>query len=59
MAKPPNVVKLRHRKLKHLEVHLYEDEETGKVSGHLVNWEKGKVTPFKENKEEAEKSPAP
>jgi len=53
MAKPKEVVKLRHRKLKHLEVHLYEDPETGKVTGHLVNWQKGKVTTFQENKEGA------
>jgi len=48
MAKPPGVVKLRHRKLKHLEVHLYEDPETKKVKGTLVNWRKARISTFEE-----------
>jgi len=48
MAKPKGVVKLRHRKEPHLEVHLFEDQETGKVKGHLVNWKKAQVTAFEE-----------
>jgi len=51
MAKPKGVIMLRHRKEPHLEVHLYEDQETMKVTGHLVNWRKGKVTTFQEKEE--------
>ena len=54
MAKPKGVVKLRHRKEPHLEVHLVQDQETKKVKGYLVDWEKGKVTRFQEEKPEDE-----
>jgi len=50
MAKPKGVVKLRHPKMPHLETHLYEDPE-GKVTAHVVNWKKGKVTTFEEKQQ--------
>lgn len=53
MAKPKGTVRLRHRKEPHLEVQLFEDQETKKVTGHLINWQKGQVTSFEEKKEEA------
>ena len=55
MAKPKGVVKLRHRKMPHLETHLYEDPE-GKVTAHVVNWKKGKVTTFEEKQEGPDES---
>jgi len=53
MAKPKGVIKLRHRKEPHLEVHLYQDQETKKVKGHVIDWERGKVTSFEEKDKEA------
>lgn len=53
MAKPKGVIRLRHRKEPHLEVHLFQDQKTKKVKGHVVDWERGKVVPIiEENKEE-------
>lgn len=56
MAKPKGVVRLRHRKEPHLEVHLYQDQETKKVIGHVVDWERGKVTSFEEKEEKPQNS---
>lgn len=58
MAKPPSVIRLRHRKMKHLEVHLYQDQKTRKVKGHLIDWTKPRVTTFEEDTERgAEEQP--
>jgi hypothetical protein len=53
MAKPKGVIKLRHHKEPHLEVHLYQDPETRKVIAQVIDWERGKVIKSEENKEEA------
>jgi len=50
MAKPRGVVKLRHRKEPHLEVQLYQDQKTRKVTGHVIDWERGKILRFEEEK---------
>ena len=52
MAKPPGVVKLRHHKEPHLEVHLFQDQQTLKVTGHCIDWRRGKVTSFSEQESE-------
>ena len=57
MARPKGVVKLRHRKEPHLEVHLYQDPETKKVTGHVIDWQRAKVTSFEEKEEGAEVPP--
>lgn len=52
MAKPKSVNYYRHRKNKHRQVITYEQPD-GTLKVKVVDWEKGKVTSFEENKEEA------
>jgi len=52
MAKPESVVRLRHRKLKHIEVHAYQQPDSGRLTVHLVDWQRGKVLSLEEGEEE-------
>jgi len=55
MAKPKGVIRLRHRKEPHLELHVWQDPETKKIITHVVDYERGKVVSYQEKtKEEAE-----
>lgn len=54
MAKPKGVIRLRHRKEPHLEVLLYQDQETKKVTAICVDWERGKVLQLKEEESQSD-----
>jgi hypothetical protein len=48
VAKPKGVVRLRHPKEPHLEVHVYQDQETKEVTVTLLDWERARVLSWAE-----------
>jgi len=59
MAKPKGVLRLKHRKEPHLEVHIYQDPETKRLITHIIDYERGQVTSFKEKELRGGEEPAP